>query len=187
MGFWSGFGKVLGAAAPIIAAPFTGGGSLAALPAILGAGGAALGAAGQGMAQNRGAEFQGQMDLERLLMDRDRDRFGMGLQREQEGRLGRDDAWRKLLSSQRVLSPSARPQLSPYSMAPRQATDMERQGADALSAEVMARLQGGNPIAMPAERPMEVDRSKLKSGVLERIFGIASPVLSVMGQPQRES
>ena len=55
MGFWSGLGKVLGVAGAGIAAPFTGGTSLSALPAILGAGGAALGALGQSAATNRGA------------------------------------------------------------------------------------------------------------------------------------
>ena len=49
MGFWSGLGKVLGVAAPFIAAPFTGGASLAAAPSLLSKiGSAAAGAAAAG-------------------------------------------------------------------------------------------------------------------------------------------
>ena len=46
MGFWSKFGKIASIAAPIIAAPFTGGLSLAAIGAISGAAGAKLRGAG---------------------------------------------------------------------------------------------------------------------------------------------
>jgi hypothetical protein len=187
-----GWLKNIARVAAVGAAPFTGGASLAALPMInaIGAGGAALSAGSQASAQNRGSQFGGQMDLANLLMQRDfgrlglegeadRDFFNQTIGREQEGRAGREDAWRKLQSAQRTLSPGARPSLSPYSVAPRQATDMERQGADALSQEVMARLTGGNPIAMPTRRdtsfqydPMStIDPRLLKAGKGERIAG----------------
>jgi hypothetical protein len=180
MGFWSGLGKVLGVAAPIVAAPFTGGASLLATG--LGAAGAAAGAFSQGQAQNRGAEFAGQLDLERLLMERDDQFLDQQLAREQEGRESATDAYRKLLSAQRVLNPGPRPSFSTYSAPRRQATDMERQGADALSQEVMARLTGGNPIAPISQRPMSVDASRLKAGGMEKALGVASPFLSFLGR-----
>jgi hypothetical protein len=181
MGFWGTLGKIGGAIGGIAAAPFTGGGSLAALPAILGAGGAALGAISQGKAQNRGAEFGGQLDLERLLMERDAQFFNQNIAREQEGRAGASDAWRKLLSAQHTISPTPRPNVSPYSAAPRQATGAEMQGADALTQEVLARLTGGNPIAAPTQRPLSVDPKLLKSGWLEKLAGYGGAGLSAYG------
>jgi hypothetical protein len=70
----------------------------------------------------------------------------------------RSSAWESLLSAQRTLNPGARPQLAgKYAVAPRTATGIERQGADALTPEVMARLQGGNPIAVPTRRAVNLD------------------------------
>lgn len=199
MGIWSTIGKGLGIAGSVLGAPFTGGGSLGAIPAILGAGGSAIGAASNAAANNRGEKYAGQLDLERLLMERemaqaglqgqsDRDFFDQSIAREQEGRAGSADAFRKLMSAQRVLSPGAKPQLAgQYSIAPRQATGMERQGADALSAEVMARLQGGNPIAAPTRRPVNigmpnVDESLLNAGGLEKAGSILGPILAFLGR-----
>ena len=201
MSLGSILGKIGMAAAPIIAAPFTGGLSLSALPAILGAGGAALGALSQGGAQNRDAQFSGQMDLAQLLMQRDtalqnlraqadNDYTANQIAREQSGMATRGDAWHKLLAAQHTLSPGAQPQLAgPYNIAPRQATDVERQGADALSAEVMQRLQGGNPIAAVTKRdprfdydPLStIDPRLLKAGKLEKLGGILSPILGIGG------
>lgn len=140
-----------------------------------------LGAFAQGQAQNRGAQFGGQLDLEALLMARDAQFQNQQIQREQEGRAGSSDAIRKLIAMQHLTNPGARPQLSPYSVAPRQATGMERQGADALTQEVMARLMGGNPIPQVQQRPLSVDPNLLRSGWLEQIAGIASPALGVLG------
>jgi hypothetical protein len=181
MGWLSAIGKGLGAIGGIAAAPFTGGASLAALPAILGAGGAALGAISQGQASNRGQEFGGQLDLERLLMDRDAQFQNQQIAREQEGRTSGKDAWRRLLSAQHTISPGARPSLSPYSVAPRQATGAELQGADAMTQEVLARLMGGNPIAEPTQRPLAVDPKLLKSGWLEKLAGYGGAGLSAYG------
>ena len=148
------------------------------LSGILGAAGAGLGAASQAQAQNRGSQFAGQLDLEALLMARDAQDFNQRVAREQEGRTGQSDAWRKLLASQHLLSPGARPQLSPYSVAPRQATGDERAGADAMTREVLARLQGGNPIAPVQQRPLSVDPRLLKAGRFESASGWLSPILS---------
>ncbi len=182
MSFWGGLGKVLGVAGGAIAAPFTGGASLAAiLPAVLGAGGAAAGAIADSKANNRGAQYSGQLDLEKLLMARDQQFQNQQIQREQEGRAGTTDAYRKLLSAQHIGTPSAQPHLSPYSVAPRQATAPELQGADALTQQVLARLQGGNPIPEVAQRPLAVDPKLLQAGGGEQTAGWLSAILSGLG------
>jgi hypothetical protein len=152
--------------------------------------GGALGAISQGQAHNRGEKLGGQMDLERLLMERDGQYFDQRMSREAEGRAGMSDAWRKLLMAERVGTPGDRPQLSPYSVKPRQATEAELYGADGMKNEVMKRLINGNPIAPVTERPMEVDRNLLNPGKMERILGYLSPILGAAGhiarpQPQQ--
>jgi len=196
-GFLKKVGLPIAAAA---AAPFTGGASLSILPAILGAGGAAVGSMANAAAQNRGAAFGGQLDLATLLAQRD-----MGLQqlragadndytsnqiaRENSGMATQNNAWANLLKAQRVLNPVAMPNVSPYQSAQRQATDAEKQGANALTAEVMARLQGGNPVAAIEKRdpkfdydPMKtIDPRLLKPGTGEKIGGILAPILASIG------
>lgn len=188
MGLWSTIGKI----GAIGAAPFTGGASLAALPAI-GAAGEMLGGFAQGQASNRGNEYSGQLDLARLIMERERmrgeaenDYFNQSLSRAQDNRAGRSSAFRSLLAAARLKSPGPRPQLSPYSIAPRTPTGDEVAGADALSAEVLARLQNGSPLPEVTRReiadPLEgVDAGLLRPGRMERILGVASPVLTAIG------
>jgi hypothetical protein len=162
--------------------------SLGGAKGVMGLAGTGLSAYANSQAQNRDATLGAQSDMERAIIARegletvrDRDQFDQGIAREQEGRVGRDDAWKKLLSAQRTLSPGPRPQLSPYSVAPRQATDMERSGAEAMTQEVMGRLQGGNPIQAPARRaPLgapAMDPSLMKPGGLESTLGWLSPLL----------
>ena len=197
-----GLGSILAGIGGAIAAPFTGGASL--IPTLAGAAGSALGAYSQGRASNRGNEYAGQYDLARLLMERDNARLGyegqadrdyhsLSRDREVEGRQGREDAWRKLLSAQRVLSPGARPQLSPYSVAPRQRTGAEREGADALTQEVLARLRGGNPMPEVTRRdtsqydPMgTIDPGLLRAGGAERVTGVLAPILTGLGRLPRD-
>jgi hypothetical protein len=158
----------------------------ASVAKILGAGGAGLGAASQASATNRGEQFSGQALLEQLLQQRDSQFQNQTIAREQEGRASGTDAWRKLLASQRTLSPSTRPSLSPYSVGQRQATDTERQGASAMSAEVMARLQGGNPMAPVTQRPLAMDPSLLNAGGFEKTAGWLSPILAFLGQQKSQ-
>lgn len=193
MSWLSNIGKILGGVGSVAAAPFTGGTSLAWLPAALGAGGAALGAIGQSKAQNRDAQLGAQSDMDRQLLLRaqldaqgDRDFFDQGIRREEEGRASGTDAWKKLLMAQRTLSPAQRPNVSPYSAPQRMPTDMERQGADAMSAEVMARLQGGNPIQAPTRRaplpPSMMDPRLMQPGGMEKTLGWLAPLLGAGGQ-----
>ena len=145
------------------------------------AAGQGLGAIAQGKAINRGEEFAGQTDLARLLLERDAQFQNQSIAREQEGSRSGMDAWRRLLMAQRTLSPGPRPQLSPYSIAPRQATGAERQGATAMSSEVLQRLLGGNPIPVPQRTDLGVDPRLLRPGRMERILGYAAPAATIAG------
>lgn len=189
-----GWLKPVAKIASVAAAPFTGGASLSALPAIdaLGSIGAATGAASQAQASNRGTQFGGQLDLMKLLMDRDQQYQDMQIAREKEGRAGSGDAFRQLMAAQRVLSPRQGPSISGYTRA--QPTDAARQGADALTREVMARLEGGNPLAQVTNRPVtnndagfRVDPNLLKAGKMESLLGLLSPALSFLGRPKTEA
>jgi len=160
---------------------------------LLGGAGQALGVYSQGQANNRrdeyGAQYgQAQLGLqrERLESQRDSDYQSQSIAREQEGRASGTDAWRKLLSAQHTLSPGARPQLSPYSVAPRVATEAERTGASAMSEEVMKRIQSGNQAPAVTRRPglptdMGLDPTLLRPSVMERTTGWLSPILQGVG------
>lgn len=192
MSSWlSALGKI---AANVVPAVFTGGASLPATLAAtgaqtaLGALGSGLGGVSQAKASNRGTQFEGQTDLARLLMDRDKQYQDMSVAREQEGRTEQTDAFRKLLSAQHVLSPSAQTHLSTYSTPGRVATDAERGGADALTQQVLARLQGGNAIAPVTPRDItgndaafRVDPNLLNAGKGEQITGWLSALLPGLG------
>src|ERR1043165_1589520 len=121
MSFLSGLGKILGVAGGAIAAPFTGGLSPAALPGILGAGGAAVSALSQGSAQNRDAQFSGQLDLAQILAQNARDKNNANSQylkdfasQQMTNQDTQQDGWRKLLSTEHALNPQAMPNVSPY-------------------------------------------------------------------------
>lgn len=156
-------------------------GALGGVKGIAGAAGRGLGAFAQGQANNRGQEFGGQLDLERLLMERDNQSFNQRIQREQEGRAGESDAWRKLLATQYAQGGrQALPNVSPYATPQRDLGGLGA-GSDALMQQVMARLKGGNPIAPVVDRAPQVDPRLLKPGWGERIAGYASPALTLFG------
>jgi len=129
----------------------------------VGAIGAGLGAISQGQAHNRGEKFGGQLDMERALIER-----------ELMNNQSRKGAWQGLLSAQHTINPGPRPQLSRYSVAPRQAGAAELSGADALTREVSARLQRG-----PSQAA--IDPKLLDPGLMERILGYGSAGMGALG------
>lgn len=173
MGFWSTLGTIGGA----IAAPFTGGASL--IPSLIGAGAAGLAGAASSSANNRGEKFGGQNELQQLLMARDQQAFNNSISREQEGRAQSSDALKKLLSTSHTLNPGGYTHLSPYSVAPRQASDAEMTGAQALQAEALKRIQGGNSIQPFQQSPLVVDPNLLNASGFEKFAGIAAPAMGV--------
>src|SRR5688572_5820422 len=148
----------------------------------VGAIGAGIGAISQGKAQNRGEKLGGQFDLEQILMARDRDLLQRQMSREEEGRASGNDAWKRMLAAQRVKHPGPRPQLAgKYSTPSRVSTPTEMQGADAMTAEVMARLQGGNPIPQQGMRELAIDPKLMDPGLMERLLGYGAAGLSAWG------
>jgi hypothetical protein len=144
--------------------------------------GQGLGGASSAQASNRGSEFYGQYLLELAQQAADKQHQADLIAREQEGRTGAQDAWRKLQSTGHLLSPAPMPNVSPYAAPQRTPTNAETTGANALSAEVLKRLQGGNPIPVPVQRPLTMDPSLLKPGALEKTSSWLSPILALLGK-----
>jgi hypothetical protein len=97
MGFFSVLGKI-GAG---IAAPFTGGASLAAIP-MIDAIGSGLGAASQSMTDNR--SNQGNIEVQKIGLQQGQDRnfFNAMLDKDAAQRANAGDAWKRLLRSSYV-------------------------------------------------------------------------------------
>src|SRR5690242_1894677 len=83
MSFLSSLGKILGVAGGVAAIPFTGGASATMLPAILGAGGAAVSALSKGAAQNQSAKTAATIDQAQLAERANSDYNNQLLQRAQ--------------------------------------------------------------------------------------------------------
>lgn len=128
MSFWSMLGKI-GAG---VAAPFTGGASLAAIPAIDGLG-KALSSGSQAAAGNRGAMME-------ALLAQDQ----MRLAGRQDDRSRESDAWKKMLHAGYVKNVQPQgPMFSPYAKPVAMPSDEARSSAGLLEAEMMKRLQPG--------------------------------------------
>ncbi len=106
MGFWSNLAKYGGMAAAIGGAAFTGGATLSALPAIMGAGGAALSGMAGAAAKNRGE--QGDMNLANAQLQTSQagaaaqneiQRANLDLERRGDDRTSQTDAYKKALMS----------------------------------------------------------------------------------------
>jgi hypothetical protein len=188
MGFLGTLGKIAGIAAPLIAAPFTGGGSLAALgkfAPVLAAAGAGAGAASNAMAGNRGAQIEAQLAQEDMRLRQSRDFYDQMLAREDEGRRSGADAWKRLMqveymSGAKGYEPPAG--LKSFGFGPKAPTETELAGAHQVRDEVQKRLYGGNPVPAPTKpTPFTIDPKLLKSGIWEKILGIAGPAAQALG------
>jgi hypothetical protein len=197
MSIWSTLAKIGGA----VAAPFTGGASLA-LPALFEAGGAALGGASQASASNRGAQIEAAIEQERLRQQQEKNYREALVQREQEGRASATDAFRKLQQTSYLMNRAdytptsvtsqGKPlRLASFGFGPKSATESEITGADALRTEVLKRLTQGNAIPeVQAPSPFTIDPKLLKGSIWEKLAGIAGPALSLYGaatNPNRNS
>lgn len=181
MSFWSALGKI-GAG---IAAPFTGGASLAAIPAIDAIGKAAGGAAGA-MANNRGAagamKLDEQAQFEQQL-----------LAREEEKRRARNDAMKQSVYASLLgqFHPGARPagiSASPFASLGAGGT----MAANEVGSQSMRRLLQPdlvNPSAPPALTRLDLSK-ELKPSLWEKLLGagsVAAPLLSgVIGSDRLE-
>lgn len=184
------FLSILGKVGAGIAAPFTGGASLAAIPAI-DAIGSALGAGSKASASNRGTALDAAMEQEKLRQQQmrdyftaSRDAFDTNMSRSQEVRAGEGDAWRKLQQAAYVGNAPGEMSLNlagPYSRSVAGPTSMERSAANTLSSEMANRMKMlgreytlPNAIGAPAKpNPYTNDPSLTKPGLWETLSGYA--------------
>lgn len=194
-GLTAGAGSTLGAATPIpgVLGAAAGGATLGTGAAAGGAGmgvwgtlgkiaqlaGPALSNRAQASAENRGTTLDAQALMTQLQQMADAQYNRDSLAREQEGRIGRDDAWKKLQNAQYVQTGTqnytapkvsiAGASMPSFGFGPRAATDVERQGAMAMEAEVMKRLLEGNPLPQVTRREPEMDMRLTKPTGAERL------------------
>lgn len=168
--------SVLGKIGGVVAAPFTGGASLAALPMIDALGKGASSAA-QSMASNRGSAAE-------LTLDANDDFERQLLARELEKRNARNDALRQSVFAS--LLAGYRAPTRPEGMPQPVFRDLGAPGSHALNVaarDAVARLHGGD--TLPAlQRP---DLSKFtKSSIWEKLLGFGGAAASAYGAASRE-
>lgn len=202
MSFLGTLGKIALGAGGAIAAPFTGGASLAAtLPSIIGAAGAGLGAASQASASNRGTQIDAA-----LAQQREQDQQGQDyadqqqryenelINREAEGRSAANDALKGVLRANYIKGRTSDYQgprvlggatLPTFGFGPKASTADEIAAATKYGADKAATINSGNTIAMPTApatvTPFTIDPSLLKSGLLEKLGGLAGAGLQTYG------
>lgn len=188
MSIWS---KILGLGA-VAATPFTGGTSLAALPAILGGAGAMIGAAGQGAAQNRGATTAAGIDRDRNVVDANRDyetalanRAKLDLDQRATADKLQSEAWKKSLQSALALnwSPAARPKgVANISFVGKGIGEQGRMSAETINRAAQLKLLNGEKFddlpGLERFTPSELP----KQSMWEKIANILGPSLSVAGK-----
>lgn len=172
MSFWSALGKIAAPIGALAAAPFTGGTSLAWLPAAIGAGGAALSSASGSMANNRGTSAELTLDANRQFEDE-------LLKREMEKRANRNDALKQSVFASLLSQyhPAQRPM--GISQSPFQGLgDIGGQATNFAAQDALTRLKAGDQL--PAlQRP---DLSKfMNPSAWERILGIAGAGMGAYG------
>lgn len=150
-----GWGSILGKIGAGVAAPFTGGASLMAIPAI-DAIGSAAGAGSQASAQNRGSKLQ-------ALMDQDTMRMRLA----GEQRMSESDALKKLAQAKYLSDGGAHfKSTTPYnySFAPEAPGVKQHEAATLMEDEMMKRLS----------HPMQLSDygKQMNPSAMERILGI---------------
>lgn len=171
------FLSILGKLGAGVAAPFTGGASLGAIPLIDALGKGASSAA-QGMASNRGTSAELTLDANKQFED-------LLLRRELEKRTARNDALKQSVFASLLANyqPTARPAGVPQSAF---SSGFGQPGNDALTfaaGDALTRLKAGDQL--PAlQRP---DLSKyMKSSLWEKLLGIGGAAASAYGAASRQ-
>lgn len=197
MSIWSKLGKIALAAAPIAAAPFTGGGSLALLPTVLSAGGAVASAMSGSAAANRDAKATASLAQQKEQDQQQRDFQDQMIARETSDRAGQSDAWKKLQQASYVAGGGANQAptmttsgraLAPTSFSPKAAGADEVAAATALQGQTRDDLMagrfhtnGGAPTPLTAPKPFVFDPKLLDPSIWEKLGGIAGPALGAIG------
>jgi hypothetical protein len=189
MSFLGTLGKFLGPAAGIAAAPFTGGASL--IPTILGGAGAAVGAMGQGAAENRGAKTAAQLDRDVLAQRSASDyeqalenRAKLEMDRRTADAKARQDAFVQSLRSALALnfSPAARPEgVANISFVGKGIGEQGQAAAAEMSRQAMLRLLNGEKFdPLPAVERF-TPSALPQASTWEKVAGILAPSLTAAG------
>ena len=143
---------------------------------MFGSGAEAFGASADASAANRGTRMEAAYDAELLNQAARRDYNDSVIKREQEGRIGRDSAWKAALAANHVANrgdfqaPDYLAGMTNYSFTPKAATEGEQAAAGGLRDEAMARLRGGNPIAPIEKRPdFQFDPKDMTPSTMEKV------------------
>jgi hypothetical protein len=162
-----GFMKWLGAIGAGVAAPFTGGASLAAIPGLLAGGGQAASSYANSVANNRGAQIA-------ALLDADRNRLAAM----QANDSRRNDAFRNMQTTdylQTFQGYMPREGLPSYGFGPQMRSDQFRENARQFELELMNRMRGQGEFTPTDINPY------LKPGKGERLAGLLSLGLPIAG------
>jgi hypothetical protein len=138
---------------------------------IIGTVGSVLSKGAQDKANNRGTELEVTMDANKLNQTAYRDWYNQMLDREQEGRTGRNDSWKALQQGEYVAGwkPSTT-SFSPYTRAITPPSDAVREAGAARAADARTRLTGYT-MPTPERQSYNLDPKLMKPGVWENILG----------------
>jgi hypothetical protein len=179
---WGSFFKTVGKIGAGVAAPFTGGASLAAIPMIDGVS-KGLGAGSQAAASNRGTKAE-------MMMDQNSDLERQLLAREAEKRSAQQGAYRAAMTGAHGTSwkPLARPAGIPGSYREMDPTSLDaakmlnQQGRMRLGADDLNSRDSMS--GMPAYRDLSKDKQFQKTldpGFWEKLAGVGSAVAPIVG------
>lgn len=183
-----GWLKMLAKGAAVAGAPFTGGATLAAIPAI-DAIGAGMSAAADGMAKNRGAKTQLEMDKIGATQTGQRDMVSALLARDQAQQGAVGDSMRRLSSLSYLGDPAHQiqtPGLSTYSKAlpgvPQGMSELA-QNPTMLKSLMERATSQHDPLGgfMPTMPDFSGADKASKAGLLEKILGIGGAVAGAYG------
>jgi hypothetical protein len=153
---------------------------------VLGAAGSVLGAGADAMASNRGSMVDVMSQQEVLNQQRQRDYRSAVHDREQDRRAGGDHAWRAMQAAeylQNATGYTPRAGMGSFGFGPKAATDAEKRGAAAYSAEAMRRLERGDSMLSQITDPgqFQFDPKHLSPGVIEQLMNVGGVASTVAG------
>ena len=148
---------------------------------IFGAGGRMMGSAAEASANNRGVKLDASMEANKLNQQAYRDWYGQMLEREQEGRTGRNDSWKALQQGSYVADWKKPTQsFSPYTRELVGPSDMVREGGAARAADARTRLTGYT-MPTPERQSYTLDPKLLEGDMWEKIMGYAGAGTELAG------
>lgn len=189
MGFWSNFGKYAGMAGAAVAAPFSGGASLAAMPAlsqigtIAGAVAPVIGGLAEGRSQGKQQEA---INTRQALLDEFRSKIEANKLAAERPELRAEQARKgDLLANVQDVGVNASPEVMKHLVSftggkrPSALGPNAREAGRLMSDQALGYLKNGEDL--PTAPSAEAMLAPTKSGVLDKILGAAGPAMSLLG------